>query len=76
MAFISIHALVKRATTVSQRVCAVTAISIHALVKRATIVASSVTGGQNYFNPRPREEGDVWRVPCVIERKIFQSTPS
>ena len=34
-------------------------ISIHALVKRATYALCSCRPATSYFNPRPREEGDV-----------------
>ena len=34
-------------------------ISIHALVKRATLQAVKPAQQASYFNPRPREEGDV-----------------
>ena len=55
---ISIHALVKRATFHIFWVHILGDISIHALVKRATR-RSARTGNQlQYFNPRPREEGD------------------
>ena len=33
-------------------------ISIHALVKRATIASLRLLSLPQYFNPRPREEGD------------------
>ena len=59
---ISIHALVKRATTISERTCGCIGISIHALVKRATAVRIALRLRQENFNPRPREEGD-FHVP-------------
>ena len=34
-------------------------ISIHALVKRATFLESLCVNACAYFNPRPREEGDM-----------------
>ena len=45
-------------------------ISIHALVKRATFRHSNYKMLLSYFNPRPREEGDVCRpgnepVPAI-----------
>ena len=55
---ISIHALVKRATKVSDVDSVELDISIHALVKRATILSSGRRRHYPYFNPRPREEGD------------------
>ena len=36
-----------------------TKISIHALVKRATLLLCHAGLQKPYFNPRPREEGDV-----------------
>ena len=58
-AIISIHALVKRATTSWKAINAKCEISIHALVKRATIIAPNFAGCSSNFNPRPREEGDL-----------------
>ena len=56
---ISIHALVKRATISPLiRLCSM-AISIHALVKRATHACTNRIYYTSYFNPRPREEGDL-----------------
>ena len=57
---ISIHALVKRATTFITEYNKTIAISIHALVKRATLTQVLQRCALRYFNPRPREEGD-WR---------------
>ena len=56
---ISIHALVKRATTqiTGKEICV--CISIHALVKRATNSTLSILKAEANFNPRPREEGDL-----------------
>ena len=56
---ISIHALVKRATTILHSDYFDTAISIHALVKRATTKYALRDCKIFYFNPRPREEGDT-----------------
>ena len=56
---ISIHALVKRATKRSFKIRLSRSISIHALVKRATEVTLFPAIRTTYFNPRPREEGDV-----------------
>ena len=55
---ISIHALVKRATTVKSVAFSSDIISIHALVKRATPYTFPSYLFFLYFNPRPREEGD------------------
>ena len=56
---ISIHALVKRATGYSPPSKFLLLISIHALVKRATRTPASSICTKFYFNPRPREEGDM-----------------
>ena len=58
---ISIHALVKRATKNGKFVEVKNNISIHALVKRATCGAKMDKENSKYFNPRPREEGDISR---------------
>ena len=55
---ISIHALVKRATSVDVDISDSEVISIHALVKRATVIISYDQPNISNFNPRPREEGD------------------
>ena len=55
---ISIHALVKRATTDIRYFDIVSDISIHALVKRATRFPQAICLHLQYFNPRPRKEGD------------------
>ena len=59
---ISIHALVKRATTHLHFDVQVDGISIHALVKRATKLPTALTNSAIYFNPRPRKEGDEQRT--------------
>ena len=56
---ISIHALVKRATFKDNISPRRKPISIHALVKRATLCAKCKYIDVTYFNPRPREEGDM-----------------
>ena len=40
-------------------------ISIHALVKRATRFLVTSARPFLYFNPRPREEGDIFRLASV-----------
>ena len=55
---ISIHALVKRATSFGSLDIERLNISIHALVKRATLSLFSLSAQIQHFNPRPREEGD------------------
>ena len=57
--WISIHALVKRATKYMERFFDGDKISIHALVKRATLYNKNVVKEFTDFNPRPREEGDL-----------------
>ena len=49
----------KRATVINLAVGEEVSISIHALVKRATLLDVSTFLLMAYFNPRPREEGDV-----------------
>ena len=56
--YISIHALVKRATLTDTTTYNTTEISIHALVKRATPAEAENLKEIFDFNPRPREEGD------------------
>ena len=51
-------------------------ISIHALVKRATIASLRLLSLPQYFNPRPREEGDKPHQYEPAFRALFQSTPS
>ena len=64
MCDISIHALVKRATRRIYHGKAWKVISIHALVKRATFNDELKEITNEYFNPRPRKEGD--RIPAGI----------
>ncbi|EDS00224.1 hypothetical protein EUBSIR_01899 [[Eubacterium] siraeum DSM 15702] len=73
---ISIHALVKRATKGGWVYVAEGKISIHALVKRATAPITVSVSLTVYFNPRPREEGDIAVNIVVTIFSIFQSTPS
>ena len=65
--YISIHALVKRATAGYGRLGKSKIISIHALVKRATAKQSIRQFCIRYFNPRPREEGDYVGGRCPLE---------
>ena len=51
-------------------------ISIHALVKRATRYDIYRQSASAYFNPRPREEGDLTRLGSFTPFLLFQSTPS
>ena len=51
-------------------------ISIHALVKRATLLYTVLQFLLMYFNPRPREEGDMEIQGMKTAVKKFQSTPS
>ena len=57
--YISIHALVKRATLCRPEYELKNYISIHALVKRATHDALVPLSPRIHFNPRPRKEGDL-----------------
>ena len=61
---ISIHALVKRATSPVSFGAFIFHISIHALVKRATSTIGACCIHDYHFNPRPREEGDFccWKL--------------
>ena len=45
-------------------------ISIHALVKRATSFHTGLVQYRQYFNPRPREEGDVKRIDKAANQAI------
>ena len=74
--FISIHALVKRATLFRQTRPQCLRISIHALVKRATLSPAFRVYPPCDFNPRPREEGDGMQNRKKSKKKKFQSTPS
>ncbi len=74
--YISIHALVKRATAWSEKAKRMMLISIHALVKRATSQKASTKTFTSNFYPRPREEGDVANEYQRINAKQFLSTPS
>ena len=73
---ISIHALVKRATLAKRQRNSCRPISIHALVKRATAYIAGIRIMEVYFNPRPREEGDVRSSDSFVRAVTFQSTPS
>ena len=55
---VSIHALVKRATSYFPPNFQLAVVSIHALVKRATLLRERFYKPRRCFNPRPREEGD------------------
>ena len=75
--YISIHALVKRATVHSPGLWILPhLISIHALAKRATRYHSITDTVYRYFNPRPRKEGDITPFLYKYSTKGFQSTPS
>ena len=64
---ISIHALMKRATNRSFKICLSRSISIHALMKRATFDYKVGYRSIKNFNPRPHEEGDLYNS---VMRKI------
>ena len=69
--FISIHALVKRATSKISAVRSTVDISIHALVKRATLSRGEHCNNRRNFNPRPREEGDTKKLVGDLDYKII-----
>ena len=73
--YISIHALVKRATLTDVIQEITWGISIHALVKRATLQAFDFPLKKKDFNPRPREEGDDDCVKRLILAKNFNPRP-
>ena len=73
---ISIHALMKRATSFGSLDIERLNISIHALMKRATSEAMTDCVFLNNFNPRPHEEGDAITRDGYILQTSFQSTPS
>ena len=50
-------------------------ISIHALVKRATQMLWFVLRIWYYFNPRPREEGDILKILSLIILLYFNPRP-
>ena len=50
-------------------------ISIHALVKRATGYEWRAIEREVYFNPRPREEGDVTHAQRSAGRGHFNPRP-
>ena len=72
---ISIHALVKRATNIIIFVHNLGFISIHALVKRATCNIIKCIYCYRYFNPRPREEGDLYIFCSVYNDRYFNPRP-
>ena len=73
--YISIHALVKRATFCSGCYADLNNISIHALVKRATNQSLYRRPHRWYFNPRPREEGDHKISRCASSKMDFNPRP-
>ena len=64
--YISIHALMKRATSSSRKKPTSHQISIHALMKRATVSVVVFNLFFTYFNPRPHEEGDGFSKRSAI----------
>ena len=68
--FISIHALVKRATKENFNNMLISGISIHALVKRATDKTNYYYFVRIHFNPRPREEGDLFHAVLFSSKLI------
>ena len=72
---ISIHALVKRATILQIADELKKLISIHALVKRATYPLFRQDDIHPYFNPRPREEGDIITKTSKSTKRNFNPRP-
>ena len=50
-------------------------ISIHALVKRATKKQWLQRGFYGYFNPRPREKGDITKLSSASCAGYFNPRP-
>ena len=73
--YISIHALVKRATSPLYGCDTAISISIHALVKRATKQFTLAIRSAGYFNPRPRKEGDIEGGTVVAAVDDFNPRP-
>ena len=65
----------KRATFKTMSYQAPMSISIHALVKRATKHGKLPFIVINDFNPRPREEGDVWILKNLFNSSDFNPRP-
>ena len=74
-AFISIHALAKRATIITSFYCIDLTISIHALAKRATKQRNTKCKQIFHFNPRPREEGDLLNCCVIFVGSYFNPRP-
>ena len=72
---ISIHAPARGATFKLGNGVGDGVISIHAPARGATAAAPFAPWGIGYFNPRPREGGDVIVPPVLPAVKVFQSTP-
>ena len=60
----------KRATNIGVTTSQQMIISIHALVKRATFISGIKWKYKEYFNPRPREEGDTVCAYIIIKLNI------
>ena len=50
-------------------------ISIHALMKRATTDLPNIALYPEYFNPRPHEEGDIYRYLPISSVSYFNPRP-
>ena len=72
---ISIHALVKRATSFIVYIIPRLCISIHALVKRATCCKNMAIQQAMDFNPRPRKEGDIRFLLKTRQKLYFNPRP-
>ncbi len=74
--FVSIHALLRRATNMGYLIPIQVTVSIHALLRRATRSLRRHAQKPACFNPRPPAEGD-WDTPIDLALFWeFQSTPS
>ena len=65
----------KRATKILKGIAKLIKISIHALVKRATAVIKPPLLITPYFNPRPREEGDMAHRAFLAYAHDFNPRP-
>ena len=65
----------KRATIIISYLLFQQDISIHALVKRATTFTFRDDSVVDNFNPRPREEGDLFSISSRILKSNFNPRP-
>ncbi len=74
--FVSIHALLRRATNMGYLIPIQVTVSIHALLRRATGIRRLILPCSGSFNPRPPAEGDRSAPRTIFDQGMFQSTPS